>query len=128
MSGLLLDTHAMLWLLDDHPRLGPAARAAIMHPDTTVYVSAASPWEFQVKLWSRGRVVEHDLLDRLDALGLSTLPISAADGLTAGSLPLHHRDPFDRMLVAQCMEHDLTLMTVDRVMREYDIRVFPAAA
>jgi PIN domain nuclease of toxin-antitoxin system len=128
MSGLLLDTHAMIWLLEDNPRLGIAARTAIMHPDTAAHVSVASPWELQIKMHARGGAVRSDLLEHLDELGISVLPISLDHGLAAGSLPLHHRDPFDRMLIAQCVVEDLTLVTVDRVMRNYDIRVFPAAA
>ncbi len=127
-SGLLLDSHALLWWLADEPRLGAVSRSAISG-GATVFVSAATPWELQIKRMKR-REVPHDerLLARINAAGFQMLDITAHDGLAAGALPRHHDDPFDRMLIAQCMRRGLALVSADRMMRRYDIPVLPATA
>jgi PIN domain nuclease of toxin-antitoxin system len=114
---LLLDTHALLWWLFDDPSLSERARAAITERANTVVVSSASAWEIATK-WRLGRLREaEDAVHRLPALlhecGFETLPISIPHALAAGALTTTHRDPFDRMLIAQATLERLTLVTKD---------------
>ena len=114
---LLLDTHALLWWLFDDPHLSERARIAISDRATTVVVSTASAWELATK-WRLGRLAEAgDVVQRLPQLlaecGFATLPISVEHALAAGALDVAHRDPFDRMLIAQATLERLTLVTRD---------------
>ena len=112
MSGLLLDTHVALWWLAAEP-LSPAAVDAITDPATDVHVSVASLWELAIKA-SLGRFrLEDEFVDVLAAEGLALLPVRPAHVYGIRDLPLHHRDPFDRMLVAQARAEGLTLVTRD---------------
>jgi len=98
---LLLDAHTVLWWLADDPTLDPAARSAIADPTNDVLVSAASIWEIEIKR-ALGKLSAPDgLVTVVDEAGFDVLPITGQDAEVAGSLPAHHRDPFDRMLVAQ---------------------------
>lgn len=122
MSRLLLDTHVVLWWRDDDARLGRAARQAI-RDGTTVYVSLASAWEAAIKM-SIGKLrlpatFEHEVRDS----DFEPLPITFAHTEAVAALPLHHRDPFDRMLVAQCQVEGLVLVTHDRRIEPYAVRV-----
>lgn len=128
-AGLLLDTQALLWWLEDNDRLGTIARHVIEEAETTLYLSAVTPWETQIKRAKRHEpLLTPERLDQLGKNGFEFVPITAEDGLLAGALPRHHEDPFDRMLVAQCMRRGLALITSDRIMRRYDIPVLPATA
>ncbi len=120
----LLDTHIFLWWIGDAPELGPAARDAIADPEALVLISAASAWEIAIKA-AMGRIRIHldDVLRGIRESGFTELPVRAEHGLAAGALPLHHRDPFDRMLVAQARHEGLTLITRDRRIEPYDVKV-----
>jgi PIN domain nuclease of toxin-antitoxin system len=112
---LLLDTHALLWWLDGDPSLSMAAQQAIADPDNEVWVSAASGWEITTKhrlgkLPGAGTVAA-DVAGCLSAQGFVELPISMEHGARAGSLPGPHRDPFDRVLIAQAMLEALVLVS-----------------
>jgi PIN domain nuclease of toxin-antitoxin system len=123
---LLLDTHTLLWALSDVPRLREDARAAIVDPANDVLVSAASAWEIAIK--SRiGSLKAPDALEaQLEQKMFTPLEISIAHGLRAGSLPLHHRDPFARMLVAQAQLEGLTIVTRDPDIARYGVATLPA--
>ena len=124
-DALLLDTHVFLWWRADDPRLGKVAREAIAGADL-VFVSAASAWEAAIKQ-ALGRLEIPDRFTAgVEASGFSRLPISFAHAERAGALPLHHRDPFDRMLVAQALEEHLTLVTRDAALAAYDVPLLPA--
>jgi PIN domain nuclease of toxin-antitoxin system len=123
---LLLDTHTLLWALSDVPRVADDARRAIEDPDTDVFVSAASAWEIATKQASGRLAAPDDLETSLNAKEFSPLEITVAHGLRAGALPLHHRDPFDRMLVAQTQLEGLTIVTRDVRIARYDVAVLPA--
>lgn len=120
--SLLLDTHALLWWLADE-ELTPAARTAIAAPENVVAVSAASVWEISIKR-ALGKVqVGDDLLEVVAASGFEALDIGLDHAEVAGALPPHHRDPFDRMLIAQAQSLDLVIVTRDRAFDRYDVAV-----
>lgn len=123
---LLLDTHALLWWLADDPKLADAARRSVADPVNDVLMSAASIWELEIKRRA-GRVdAPSDILGALLAAQIDALPVTSADAVEAAGLPAHHRDPFDRMLVAQAMRLDAVIVTRDRALAAYDVRVLTA--
>lgn len=124
---VLLDTHALLWWLFDDPRLPDVARAAISDPENRVLVSAASAWEISTKhrlgkLPEAGDVAS-GLARYVRRARFSELAVGLEHALAAGALPGPHRDPFDRMLIAQARNEDLAVVTVDPVFRDYGVRV-----
>jgi PIN domain nuclease of toxin-antitoxin system len=123
----LLDTHVLLWWLVDDRRLKGAERRAIADRDALVYVSAASVWEIAIKK-SLGRLdVDTELLEReLEAGGMNELPVRWRHAKVTASLPRHHEDPFDRMLVAQAQSEGLTLVSYDRAFRPYEVALLPS--
>nr|WP_297460595.1 type II toxin-antitoxin system VapC family toxin [uncultured Halomonas sp.] len=126
MRRLLLDTHVFLWWLADDPRLGITAREIIAEPRNTVFVSAASVWEISIKR-QLGKLKAPDDLERIiEDEGFISLPIAPFHGEQAGNLPMHHRDPFDRMLIAQAQTEGLVLMTADNAFPPYGIRLIQA--
>lgn len=123
---LLLDAHALLWWLADDATLDAAARAAIASPANDVLVSAATVWEIEIKR-ALGKLDAPDgLVDAVVASAFQALPISLTDAERAGRLPPHHRDPFDRMLVAQAMRLDAVIVSRDDVFAQYGLDVLPA--
>ena len=122
--NLLLDTHVLLWW-GEQRSLSPEAAAAIADPDNLVYVSAASIWEISIKR-ARGKLDVGDAVFDVHLDGFEPLPITHADARMAGGLPDFHRDPFDRMLIAQALGHDLTLVTRDHRMDAYEASILPA--
>lgn len=124
---LLLDTHALLWWLSDDARLARPARAAIADAANDVYVSAATAWELAIKA-PLGKVsMPDDLGEQLSANALVPLPVQVRHALAVRYLPDHHRDPFDRLLVAQAQIEGLTLVTADQSILRYDVAVVAAA-
>lgn len=119
--SLLLDTHALLWWLAEEP-MDEAATARIGDPSTVTLVSAASVWEIAIKR-AKGRLgFDGSIVAEVSDAGFELLPISAEHAEAAGSLPLHHADPFDRLLVAQAQLEGLTLVTRDDVLDQYGIQ------
>jgi PIN domain nuclease of toxin-antitoxin system len=116
---LLLDTHIFLWSVRGDPKLGDAARRLIRDADD-VFVSSASIWEIAIKvsLGKLGADVEM-LSASVEKSGFSELAIRSAHAIQVRNLPFHHRDPFDRMLVAQTMLESLHLLTADRKLKKY---------
>jgi PIN domain nuclease of toxin-antitoxin system len=124
---LLLDTHAFLWWIGDDPRLSRRAAALIADGANEVHVSAASAWEIVVKK-GLGRVDIPEPIDRFLVAQLETnaflpLPIHVRHALGLAALPDVHRDPFDRILVAQAVAEDLCLVTGDRMLARYPVSV-----
>jgi PIN domain nuclease of toxin-antitoxin system len=112
---LLLDTHALLWWLDGDRRLSRRARAAIADEDNAILVSAATAWELATKA-RLGKLpgaleVAADLAGCLSQQAFLELPITVSHAQRAGGLRIEHRDPFDRMLIAQAQMEDLPLVT-----------------
>ncbi|MDH6625416.1 PIN domain nuclease of toxin-antitoxin system [Streptomyces sp. LBL] len=121
---LLLDTHVVLWWLDDSAELSGEIKD-LLDTEPAVYVSAVSPWEIAIKQ-SLGKVEgPQDLAERVRDSQFTGLPITAGHGVRAARLPAHHRDPFDRILVAQAQTEGMTLMTRDKWIPQYDVRVMP---
>ncbi|WP_337061510.1 type II toxin-antitoxin system VapC family toxin [Kineococcus sp. G2] len=123
MTALLLDTHVLLWWLSDDERLPERMRAAVADGENEVLVSAASAWEMSIKA-ALGKLTAPDgLREELRQQGFTELPVTVDDGLTAGALPRHHDDPFDRVLIAQAARRGLQLLSVDRRFSDYDVRL-----
>lgn len=123
---LLLDAHALLWWLTDDGGLAQAARRAIADPASDVLVSAATVWEIGIKR-SLGKLdAPADVLGAIEAAGFNGLPVTLADGDAAASLPPLHRDPFDRMLVAQAMRLGAVLVSRDPAFPPYGVEVLTA--
>jgi PIN domain nuclease of toxin-antitoxin system len=123
---LLLDTHALLWALAEPERLTEEAREAVRDGRNEVLVSAASVWEISIKQAAGKLRAPDDLLDVTADAGFGSLPILARHALAAGTLSAHHRDPFDRMLIAQAREEALTIVTRDQRFRAYDVELLLA--
>jgi PIN domain nuclease of toxin-antitoxin system len=124
---ILLDTHAFLWWNADDPKLGTAARAAIRDLDT-VFVSAATAWEIALKR-AKGKLdAAGDVADWIEQNAFRALPIEVAHAVAGADLRPHHRDPFDRLLVAQARLEELTLVTADAQIRRYDVATLDAAS
>lgn len=120
--NLLLDSHAFLWWIDGGDDLAPAATEAITDPTAIVLVSAASVWELAIKRASGKLQAAGVFEDEMAVHGFMSLPITAAHAERAGGLPPHHKDPFDRMLVAQAQIEDLVLVTRDPAIAAYEVR------
>jgi PIN domain nuclease of toxin-antitoxin system len=121
---LLLDTHVVLWWLSDSPELSGEVKE-MLDTEPAVYVSAVSPWEVAIKQ-SVGKLSgPDDLAERVRDSQFNGLPITAGHGVRAGRLPTHHRDPFDRILVAQAQIEGMTLVTRDKWIQLYDVPVLP---
>ncbi|MBK5222495.1 MAG: type II toxin-antitoxin system VapC family toxin [Acidimicrobiia bacterium] len=122
---LLLDTHILLWWLAADPKLPWPAAAAISDGATLVAVSAASAWEIAIKRTAGRLEAPDDLADALAINDFDALSISLDHALAAGALPMHHADPFDRMLIAQAQVEGLTVVTVDSRFSDYDVDLLP---
>lgn len=124
--NLLLDTVTFLWLLSDSPKLSEPVRRAFLDPDREVYLSSISGWEIAIKN-SLGRLplpepAEVFVPRMRKQLSVRSLALNEASTLQLGKLPVLHRDPFDRMLVCQAIEHGLTIATPDELVRRYPVR------
>ena len=118
--SLLLDTHVVLWWLTDDPTLAAEIKERLDH-ESDVYLSPATIWEVAIKQ-SIGKLDKPtDLAERIRDSGFRHLNITAEHGIIAGRLPLIHRDPFDRMLIAQAQVEHLTLVTRDAEIPKYDV-------
>jgi len=124
---LLLDTHSFLWWLDDDPALGPKAREAIENGENLVFVSAATGWEISVKRASGKLDAEGDIVAWVRDSGFIELPVELSHAVLSGELPMHHRDPFDRILVAQAILEEQTLVTVDPDIPKYEVKTLDAS-
>lgn len=120
--NLLLDTHIALWAIADSPQLPAAARTAILDPKNTVWISVASVWEISIKhALGRGDmpVSGQAALRHFQDAGYRILDIQAAHAIKTESLGNHHKDPFDRMLVAQAQAEPMQLLTSDPLVSQY---------
>lgn len=123
---LLLDTQALLWFFAGDERMGAAARAALQDPASEVHLSAASVWEMAIKA-GLGKLnidvpVERYVREKI-CQGLRPLPVDCHHAAAVQGLPPHHSDPFDRLLAAQAMLEDLTLVSGDRIFKSYKVKL-----
>ena len=120
--NLLLDTHVALWAITDDSRLPQMARELIQSPKTIVWVSAANIWEIAIK-YGLGRgdmpVSSQDAVRYFQESGYRFLPVEAEHAVAVETLPAHHQDPFDRILIAQALVEPLRLMTHDPLVALY---------
>lgn len=122
--NLLLDTHVFLWAIDNNSNLSTVARSAIVDGRNIVYVSAATAWEISIKRGLGKLVVpQNDYFEELRLHRFMPLNITTEHALAVESLPPHHKDPFDRMLIVQAQEERLTIITRDERMSLYNVRI-----
>jgi PIN domain nuclease of toxin-antitoxin system len=124
---LLLDSNVLLWALSDRKRLTAKVRRLLESDEQELFVSRASIWEISIKV-AKGRLEIpgssiRSLLEEIGRMGVLILPISDAHILRTEELPHHHGDPFDRMIVAQALEEDCTILSSDAALAAYDARV-----
>ena len=120
---LLLDTHTFLWAISDQARIPDAQRDQIESLANIVYVSAVSVAEIMIKA-SIGKLhVDFNPNEQIIEAGFEPLDFSGRDAIRLGTLPFHHRDPFDRMLISQALERRLRLVTQDAAFKRYDCRL-----
>lgn len=123
---ILLDTHVIVWLASQPHRLSKETRASLASPENRVLFSSASIWELAIESQA-GRVFLklplHDLAAAMTAHGFDELPVAATSAARVATLPLHHRDPFDRLLVAQSLDEDACLFTADTQLARYPAKI-----
>jgi PIN domain nuclease of toxin-antitoxin system len=123
---VLLDTHVLVWYLEGNPSLSRSKRELIVKAETEVFVSIASLWEIAIKS-SLGKLKLTrsltDVLQQLSAQSIELLHIAPGHVLQVASLPFHHRDPFDRMIIAQAKVEFLTVVAVDPQFNSYGVKV-----
>jgi PIN domain nuclease of toxin-antitoxin system len=122
---VLLDTHALLWFVLNDERLSRNARSIMTEPSTDLLVSPASFWEIAIKIsigkYSLGKDLAEFMERHMDQNDMILLPITARHAAVVAGLPFHHRDPFDRLLIAQAMTERIPLVSSDRVFDRYDV-------
>lgn len=119
--NLLLDTHILLWWLDDSPSLSKQARNAISDTDNLIILSAAVIWEIRIKQALEKLKIAKNFYEVIKEQGFEMLSITSDHAYAVGELPKHHRDPFDRMLIAQAKFENLTIVTHDAIFKKYQI-------
>ena len=122
---LLIDSHALIWYVDQHQQLSPASHAAISDPSNDLLLSAGSIWEIAIKI-GLGKLVLTQafsiwMSQAIDDLGITVLPITVEYADTQASLPKHHSDPFDRLIVAQAIVERVSIVSADARMDAYGI-------
>ena len=123
----LLDTHTFLWWITDDPHLSERARQVISDPENDIFLSAASGWEMAIKT-QLGKLqlpdhFEQFIAEQLFRNNITSLPVMMSHALHVQSLPLHHRDPFDRLLIAQSQLEKMPIITTDSVFADYDVEI-----
>jgi PIN domain nuclease of toxin-antitoxin system len=123
---VLLDTHALIWAIEDSPRLSDAARSIIVDARNLILASATSAWEIEIKKAIGRLSAPDDLEEAIEAAGFTKRSITFADARRIGTLPRHHLDPFDRMLIAQAQLEGLTIVTSDAKIARYQVAIMAA--
>ena len=122
---LLIDSHALIWYVDQHQQLSPASRLAISDPSNNLLLSAGSIWEIAIKIGLGKLVLTQPyslwMSQALDDLGITVLPITVEYADIQASLPKHHSDPFDRLIVAQAIVEKVSIVSADARMDAYGI-------
>jgi len=123
---VLLDTQAFLWLIGDTPELSKQARKIFLDPHNKLYLSLASIWEIAIKN-SLGKLklrhpIERFIPEQLQENGILQLDINFRHVARVATLPFHHRDPFDRLIISQAMEESLPILSTDSAFDDYDLK------
>ena len=124
--NLLLDTHSLLWVYWDDAQLSAAAAGLVTDPNNRVFVSPASHWEIAIKIKTGKLVLRESFLDFVQRAifdnGFAILPVEPGHTAVVSTLPFHHRDPFDRLLIAQSMSEGIPLVSADVAVDSYGVR------
>jgi PIN domain nuclease of toxin-antitoxin system len=121
--NLFLDTHVLLWWLDDSPNLSDAEKIAIADPGNLIIVSATVIWEIRIKQTLGKLEIPADFYRVIKDQEFEFLSITADHAYAAGELPMHQRDPFDRMIIAQARLEGLSVISHDHIFRKYDVSI-----
>ena len=121
--NLLLDTHIILWWLDNNNKLPEKYFEAISDSNNICFISSATIWEVSIKCALGKLEIPDNFTDILEQEGFNELQISWNHAAMVRQLPFHHKDPFDRLIIAQAIIEDLTLLTVDKVIPEYEVKI-----
>jgi PIN domain nuclease of toxin-antitoxin system len=124
--NLLLDTHVLIWALENNPALSGKAREAIIDGNNIIFVSSVSAWEISIKVAMGKLKVPDNLCEEISLHRFTRLNINFEHAQLAGKLPDIHKDPFDRMLIAQANIEKLTLVTGDRLIAQYEVKILKA--
>lgn len=124
MNTYLIDTHILLWWLFNDKRLTKNVRELIIDPDNHLFVSSVSIWEIMIKKSLNKLEAPDNLQEVLDENGIECLPMTIDHALLVQHLPTIHNDPFDRLIIAQCIVEDLILVTADKLICKYNIKCF----
>ncbi|MDZ8067537.1 MAG: type II toxin-antitoxin system VapC family toxin [Nostoc sp. DedQUE08] len=119
--SFLLDTHILLWFLENDSKLSNQVREIITNPENLIFVSAISAWKISIKQSLGKLIAPSNLEEALHFSRLEVLAITLAHGIKVADLPMYHKDPFDRMLIAQALVEGLTIITVDQKFKFYDV-------
>ncbi|MCL6755326.1 type II toxin-antitoxin system VapC family toxin [Nostoc sp. CCCryo 231-06] len=119
--SFLLDTHILLWFLENDPKLSNQVRQVITNPKNLIFVSAISAWEISIKQSLGKLIAPSNLEEALRFSRLEVLAMTLIHAIKVADLPMHHKDPFDRMLIAQALVEGLTIITVDQKYKFYDV-------
>jgi PIN domain nuclease of toxin-antitoxin system len=127
-NKFLIDTHTFIWLIDDDPKLSNTCKSLIEDIDNEIFISIASLWEMAIKI-SIGKLkvagVLQQMIEELSVRNIQILPINPSHVLKVETLPFHHKDPFDRIIAAQCLVENITAISIDEILDEYQVnRVF----
>lgn len=121
--NLLLDTHILLWWLDNNEKLPEKYLKVISNSNNICFISSATIWEISIKSALGKLEIPDNFTDILQDEGFSELPVSWKHAAMVRQLPFHHKDPFDRLIIAQTIVEDFTLLTVDKIIPQYCIKI-----
>ena len=119
--NFLLDTHILLWFLENDSKLSNQVRKVITNPENLIFVSAISAWEISIKQSLGKLIAPSNLEEALRFSRLEVLEMKLVHGIKVADLPMYHKDPFDRMLIAQALVERLSIITVDGKFKFYDV-------
>jgi len=124
--NLLLDTHTFIWFIEDSPELSVKAKNAIEATNSINYISVASLWEIAIKASLNKLQLKSPFTNIhkvIDQNSFKILPVQLTDTIFVSTLPFHHKDPFDRIIVSQCINWDFTLITIDKSLEKYNVKI-----
>ncbi len=124
--NIIVDTHILIWILNEPDKLSNSAKKILLEGNPNVLVSAATIWELSIKSANKKITITNDWLKAINESGFRNLDITLHHAKLAGQLPHYHKDPFDRMLVAQAICEDFYLLTHDKMLKKYEAKILLA--